>query len=33
MVKFLHDEGYGVDHERVRRLMQRMGLETIYPKP
>ena len=33
MVKFLQDEGYVVDRKRVRRLMQRMGLETIYPKP
>jgi putative transposase len=33
MVKFLHDEGYVVDRKRVRRLMHRMGLETIYPKP
>jgi putative transposase len=33
MVKFLQDEGYLVDRKRVRRLMQRMGLETIYPKP
>ena len=33
MVKFLQDEGYAVDRKRVRRLMQRMGLETIYPKP
>ena len=33
MVQFLHDEGYAVDRKRVRRLMQLMGLETIYPKP
>jgi putative transposase len=33
MVKFLQDEGYAVDRKRVRRLMQQMGLETIYPKP
>ncbi|GHO97437.1 hypothetical protein KSF_074850 [Reticulibacter mediterranei] len=33
MVKFLQDEGYVVARKRVRRLMQRMGLETIYPKP
>jgi putative transposase len=32
MVKFLHDESHVVDHKRVRRLMQRMGLETIYPQ-
>jgi putative transposase len=33
IVKFLHDEGYAVDRKRVRRLMQQMGFETIYPKP
>lgn len=33
MVKFLQEQGYAVDRKRVRRLMQRMGLETIYPKP
>lgn len=33
MVTFLEEQGYTVDRKRVRRLMQRMGLETIYPKP
>ena len=33
MVHFLAEQGYAVDRKRVRRLMQRMGLETIYPKP
>jgi putative transposase len=33
MVTFLEEQGYAVDRKRVRRLMQRMGLETIYPKP
>jgi putative transposase len=33
MVTFLEEQGYMVDRKRVRRLMQRMGLETIYPKP
>lgn len=33
MVIFLAEHGYAVDRKRVRRLMQRMGLETIYPKP
>jgi putative transposase len=33
MVVFLAEQGYAVDRKRVRRLMQRMGLETIYPKP
>lgn len=30
---FLAEQGYVVDRKRVRRLMQRMGLETISPKP
>ncbi len=30
---FLAEQGYAVDRKRVRRLMQLMGLETIYPKP
>ena len=33
MVVFLQEHGYTVDRKRVRRLMQLMGLETIYPKP
>jgi putative transposase len=33
MVTFLAEQGYTVDRKRVRRLMQLMGLETIYPKP
>ncbi len=33
MVVFLQEHGYAVDRKRVRRLMQLMGLETIYPKP
>jgi putative transposase len=33
MVVHLAEHGYAVDRKRVRRLMQRMGLETIYPKP
>ena len=33
MVVFLQEQGYAVDRKRVRRLMQLMGLETIYPKP
>ena len=33
MVVYLSEQGYQVDRKRVRRLMQRMGLETIYPKP
>lgn len=33
MVVFLQEQGYAVDRKRVRRLMQLMGLEAIYPKP
>jgi putative transposase len=33
LVRFLAEQGYAVDRKRVRRLMQRMGLEAIYPKP
>jgi putative transposase len=33
LVVFLQEQGYAVDRKRVRRLMQLMGLETIYPKP
>lgn len=33
MVVHLAEHGYAVDRKRVRRLMQVMGLETIYPKP
>ncbi len=33
MVVFLQERGYAVDRKRVRRLMQLMGLETVYPKP
>jgi putative transposase len=33
MVFFLHEQGFPVDRKRVRRLMQLMGLETVYPKP
>jgi putative transposase len=33
MVICLAAYGYAVDRKRLRRLMQRMGLEAIYPKP
>ena len=29
----LRDLGYLVNHKRVRRLMRKMGIEAIYPKP
>ena len=28
----LNDCGYGVNHKRIYRLMQRMGLQAVYPK-
>ncbi len=33
MTRFLRDRGFEVNRKRVRRLMQHMGLEAIYPKP
>lgn len=33
MMRWLWDQGYQVGRHRVRRLMQLMGLEAIYPKP
>jgi putative transposase len=33
MTEHLNDEGYTVNHKRVRRLMRLMGIEAIYPKP
>jgi putative transposase len=29
----LHDMGYRVNRKRVQRLMQKMGIQAIYPKP
>lgn len=33
MTWFLREQGFEVNRKRVRRLMQLMGLEAIYPKP
>ena len=33
MAAWLNLQGYVVERKRVRRLLQTMGLETIYPKP
>jgi putative transposase len=30
---WLAEQGYGVNVKRVRRLLRKMGLEAIYPKP
>ena len=33
MTAYLRREGYGVNGKRIRRLMLKMGLQAIYPKP
>ncbi len=33
MTAWLRSEGYSVNRKRVRRLLQLLGLEAIYPKP
>lgn len=33
MTAWLHRQGIRISHNRVRRLLRRMGLEAIYPKP
>jgi putative transposase len=33
MTAHLRRQGYGVNHKRIQRLMQKMGLEAIYPRP
>jgi putative transposase len=33
MTAWLRCEGYHVNHKRVARLLQKMGLEALYPKP
>ena len=33
MTAWLRSQGYAVNRKRVTRLLQTMGLETIYPKP
>ena len=32
MTAHLKREGYAINHKRVRRLMQKMGLQAIYPQ-
>jgi putative transposase len=32
MTAHLHRQGYQVNHKRVQRLMQKMGLQAIYPR-
>jgi putative transposase len=33
MTLWLKEQGYEINHKRVERLMQQMGLKAIYPKP
>jgi putative transposase len=33
MTAWLNQQGYAVNHKRVERLMEGMGLQAIYPKP
>jgi putative transposase len=33
MTVYLQQQGYTINHKRVQRLMQKMGLQAIYPKP
>lgn len=33
MTAYLRRKGFPVNHKRVQRLMQKMGLQAIYPKP
>jgi putative transposase len=32
-VRLNHQHGYQVNHKRVARLMQKMGLQAVYPRP
>ena len=33
MTVYLCRQGYEINHKRVQRLMQKMGLQAVYPKP
>jgi putative transposase len=33
MLVYLKRQGYAVNHKRVRRLLQKMGLQALHPKP
>lgn len=33
MIIYLQRQGYAINHKRVQRLMHKMGLQAIYPKP
>ena len=33
MTAHLRRQGYEINHKRIQRLMQKMGLQAVYPKP
>jgi putative transposase len=33
MTAYLRRQGYDVNHKRIQRLMRKMGLQAIYPRP
>lgn len=33
MTAYLQQQGYAINHKRVQRLMQQMGIQALYPKP
>jgi len=33
MTAYLRRQGYDVNHKRIQRLMQKMGLQAIFPRP
>lgn len=33
MTVYLRNQGYGINHKRVQRLMHKMGIQALYPKP
>lgn len=33
MTAYLQQQGYAVNHKRIQRLMQTMGIQALYPKP
>lgn len=33
MTIYLQQQGYAVNHKRIQRLLQKMGIQALYPKP
>ena len=33
MTIYLQNQGYAINHKRVQRLMTKMGIQALYPKP